>query len=113
MLAEITLKGGGLVDKIREGGHYKTISLFGKTFEIKYGYYEEYERARSEPVPIYPDLKENPVYTDDGYPIVTQMQELCEMGESKFQDGFCTDCKYFEHGDDLIGRCTCEANRKK
>ena len=101
------------MSKIRDGDLYKTISPFGKSFDIKYGYYEEYERTRGEPVPIYPDFKKESIYTEDGYPLVTQMQELCEQGESKFSDGICADCKYFEHGDDLIGRCTCEANRKK
>ena len=101
------------MNKARDGDLYKIVSLFGKSFHIKYGYYEEYERTRGEPIPIYPDFKKEPIYTEDGYPIVTQMQELCEMGESNFSDGICADCKYYEHGDDLIGRCTCEANRKK
>ena len=101
------------MNKARDGDLYKIVSLFGKNLHIKYGYYEEYERTHGEPIPIYPDFKKEPIYTDDGYPLVTQMQELCDMGESKFKEGLCADCKYYEHGDDLIGKCTCEANRKK
>ena len=38
--------------KIRDGDIYKIIELHGSTFELRYGYYEEYERGREEPVPI-------------------------------------------------------------
>ena len=79
------------MNKARDGDLYKIVSLFGKNLHIKYGYYEEYERTHGEPIPIYPDFKKEPIYTDDGYPLVTQMQELCEMGESKFKEGLCAD----------------------
>ena len=101
------------MNKARDGDIYKIVALDGKTFEIRYGYYEEYEKRRGEPIPIYPDFKEKPEYTDDGCPFVTQMQDLCEHGSSRFKDGFCIDCKYFEQGDDLIGVCRCPKNRKK
>lgn len=98
--------------KIRDGDLYRVVELFGQRFELRYGYYEEYERHSSEPVPIYPDLKKSPVYSEDGHPFVTQMQELCAHGESKFTDGCCVDCKHYSHGDDLIGICTNEKNVK-
>ena len=100
------------MNKGRDGDLYKIISLFGKSFEIRYGYYEEYERESGEPIPIYPDFVSCPVHTEEGYPFVTQMQELCEHGESDFSDAFCADCKHYRHGDDLIGICTCEKNKK-
>ena len=101
-----------VMNKIRDGDLYKIISLFGKKFEIRYGYYEEYERGRGEPIPIYPDFTRSPEYTDEGYPFVTQMQELCEHGESKLSDAYCVDCKYYRHGDEMIGICGCEKNKK-
>ena len=101
------------MNEIRDGDIYKIVQLFGKTFELRYGYYEEYERDRGEPVPIYPDFKSSPEYTEDGYPFVTQMQDICQYGKSKFPDGICVDCKYFKQCDDLIGICKCPKNRKK
>ena len=93
------------MNKAKDGELYKTISLGGKKFEIRYGYYEDYERESGEPIPIYPDFLKNPCQTDDGRPFVTQMQSLCEHGTSSFKDGFCVDCKHFIEGEDLIGIC--------
>lgn len=98
----------------REGDLYKVITTNGKTFEIKYGYYEEYERDSpyGEPLPIYPDFKQNPEYTKDGKPFVTQMQSICGNGSSSFKEGFCADCKFFENADELIGVCKNPINKK-
>ena len=97
------------MNQIKDGELYKRIILFNKDFEIRYGYYEEFEKKSkfSEPVPIYPDFEHKPVYTSDGYPFVTQMQSLCPHGDSSFPDGCCVDCSYYRQGDDLIGICTC------
>ena len=100
------------MNKIRDGDLYKIIELHGKVFELRYGYYEEFERERGDPLPIFPDFKNNPVYTKDGFPFVTQMQELCQYGSSSFKDGCCVDCAYYKQGDDLIGICTNEKNKK-
>lgn len=93
----------------KDGELYKKISLRGKDFEIRYGYYEDYEKESefNDPIPIYPDFEKDPIYTDDGYPFVTQMQSACKYGDSSFSDGFCVDCSYFMHGDDLVGICEC------
>ena len=98
--------------KIRDGDLYKVVRVCERDFVIRYGYYEEYERARGEPIPIYPDFRRTPEYTKDGQPFVTQMQELCEYGDSKFREGCCVDCRYYRQGDDLIGVCTCKQNEK-
>ena len=97
------------MDRAKDGELYKTIRLFDKDFEIRYGYYEEFERDSryGEPVPIYPNFEKEPAYTGEGYPFVTQMQCLCPYGDSKFSDGCCVDCSYFQQGDDLIGVCKC------
>lgn len=98
----------------REGALYKTLAVFDSTFEIRYGYYEDYERENElcEPVPIYPDFLKTPAYTENGYPFVTKMQELCGFGSSKFKEGCCADCPHYRHGEDMIGICGCEENRR-
>ena len=99
--------------KRMEGTLYNTIELYGNTFKIYYGYYEDYERESEygDPIPIYPDFLQSPLYTGDGYPFVTKMQSICEHGKSGFADACCADCPYFLHGADMIGTCRCEENR--
>jgi len=98
--------------KAKDGDLYKTVTLHGISFELRYGYYEEFERATGEPIPIYPDFIAAPVYTPDGRPFVTQMQELCSHGESSFAEGCCADCRYYIDGEDLIGICDYPGNRR-
>lgn len=101
------------MNKIRDGDLFKVVTVFGKRFELRYGYYEEYERRHGTPIPIYPNFKETPEYTSDGRPFVTQMQEQCKYGSSNFEEGLCVDCPYYRHGDDLIGICMCNKNKKE
>lgn len=99
----------------REGEVYKVIELYGKRFELKYGFYEDFERESKfgEPLPIYPNFLKEPIYTKSGYPFVTQMQDACEWLDSKIRfDACCADCLYFREGEDLIGICKCESRRK-
>ena len=96
----------------RDGDLYKVVTIHEVSFELRYGYYEEFERAVGEPIPIYPDFIKSPRYTKDGYPFVTQMQELCKYGESSFTEGCCADCRYFVDGEELLGICICPENRK-
>ena len=100
------------MNRVRDGDLYKILHLFGKVFEIRYGYYEKQGMFKGDPIPIYPDFKENPEYTPEGYPFVTQMQDICQYGNSRFKEGFCIDCKYFDQCDDMIGICRCPKNRK-
>ena len=67
-------------EKQKEGDLYKVIKAFGKTFEIYYGYYEESDRYSkySEPIEIYTDFIKNPLYTNEGVPFVTAIQNTCE-----------------------------------
>ena len=95
----------------RDGDPYKVITLHGKRFELRYGYYEEFERARGEPIPIYPDFKKEPLYTDAGYPFVTAMQDACPHHSGNAPFG-CHDCLYYKEGEELIGICTCEKNKR-
>ena len=96
----------------KDGDLYKVVTIHDVRFELRYGYYEEFEREIGEPIPIYPDFKRSPQYTSEGYPFVTQMQELCEHGESRFQEGCCADCHHFVDEGELFGICNCSENRK-
>ena len=102
-----------MLSKIKEGDLYKVVKFFGRTFELRYGYYEEYERKSkfNELVPIYPDFIKNPEYTDDGIPIVTEMQPVCKECEGAAE--ICFGCKFFKRGEELFGRCLNENKRKK
>ena len=102
-----------LLNTPNEGDVFKVISLKGQTFEIKYGYYEDFERKWGEPIPIYPDFINNPCYTDDGKPFVTQMQDACEHGGKRDAESFCVECNHFRYGEDLIGFCNLAKNKKR
>ena len=98
----------------KEGDLYKIITTHGKTFELRYGYYGECDR-RYEPNVIYPDFLSNPVYTDNGEPFVTMVQDACKSYSGKAKrtsDTTCYECKYFHSGEDWIGICTCLKNKK-
>ena len=100
-----------------EGELYKVVTTFGKTFELRYGYYQECDRQSPlcEPVVIYPDFLAEPVYTDNGEPFSTMVQDACKSykGEAKrTSNTTCAECKYFRRGEDWIGICTFPKNRK-
>ena len=101
----------------KEGDLYKVITTYGKTFELRYGYYEECDRQNPlcKPVVIYPDFLKEPVYTEEGMPLVTMMQDACEkyIGKNeKTPDTSCADCQYFQRGEEWFGVCTCQKNKK-
>ena len=97
----------------QEGDLFKVITLYGKTFEIRFGYYEEIDR-QNEPMEIYLDFTLNPVYTDDGFPFVTHMQAPCEYYRKKGTDSDrdCSTCWYLEQGEELIGVCRCKKRQR-
>ena len=100
----------------REGDLYKTILTFGKEFTLYYGYYEEIDRHSkyAEPTEIYPDFIKNPVFTENGAPFVTAIQNPCDYYD-KERDTVdkCADCKYFQKGEELFGICTHPNNKIK
>ena len=102
----------------REGDFYKVVTVFGRTFELRYGYYDEVDRQNPlcEPVILYPDFLTEPVYTEEGTPFVTVMQDACEAyrGETRrTPDTTCAECKYFKQGEEWFGICTYEKNQSK
>jgi len=104
-------------NKIHEGDLFDTIIVDGVSFEIRYGYYADFERERWEPMPIFPDLKTNPVYTTDGELIVTQMQDICEKYKrrpKRTDDERCADCIFFtSENKKLIGICRNAERRRR
>ena len=98
------------MQKAKEGDLYGIVEVFGKRFEIYYGYYEEYERKSryNDPVPIYPDLAKDPLYDSEGRPIVTEMQVACEHYVGSQSGDGCGRCKHFRKGEWLFGLCGCE-----
>ena len=102
----------------REGDLYKTVHTFGKSFELRYGYYDEIDRESlwCEPAIIYPDFLRTPIYTEEGEPFVTMMQDACIhfQGNSKrTEDSTCADCRYFRQGEEWFGICRRKRNENK
>ena len=98
----------------KEGDLYKVVNTYGRTFELRYGYYGECDR-KYDPDVIYPDFIQDPVYTDDGTPFVTMMQDACKSykGNAKrTPDTTCAECKYFRRGKEWFGICDCKKNKK-
>lgn len=97
-----------------EGELYKVIDIENITFKILYGYYDEGERDKVEPLPVFPDLKKKPVYTARGYPIVTAIQQPCKHYSPKNKERseeWCGDCIYYLNGTDEISVCGCKERR--
>lgn len=104
-------------EKHLEGDFYKKIELHGKSFALYYGYYEECDRVNPlcDPIVIYPDFLKDPVYTEDGAPFVTMMQDACDSYKGKArrnEDTTCAECKYFSRGEEWFGICTYAKNKK-
>ena len=102
----------------REGDLYKNVTTFGKTFELRYGFYEERDRQNPlcEPAILYPDFLKEPLFTDEGNPFVTVMQDACKSykGEAKrTADTTCAECKHFRQGEEWFGICTCPENKQE
>ena len=102
----------------KEGELYRVITTFGKSFELRYGYYDEGDRVNPlcEPAVIYPDFISSPEYTYGGEPFVTMIQDACNSykGERKrTQDTTCAECEHFKRGEEWFGVCTCDKNKKR
>ena len=94
----------------KEGDLYKIIRLYGKTFEIRYGFYEECDRHTlfAEPMEIYPDFIKEPRYTEDGIPFATAIQTPCEKFSGEMDDNStCEECSFYRSGEELLGICIC------
>ena len=98
----------------KEGDIYKIVKIDGYTFELRFGYYADFERETSEPVLLYPDLSEHKLYTNEGRQLVTAIQEPCVhyIGAGRRSgDECCCDCRYYIYPGEEIGICSYEENR--
>ncbi len=99
----------------KEGDLYKILHINGKTFEIRYGYNSEEERQRWSPTPIFPDFEKEPLFTEEGKPFVTAIQNVCEYYKPKEKvsgEEWCNDCTKFSLNNEMIGICE-ETNNLK
>lgn len=95
----------------REGDLHSVVTIGAYTFELRYGYCDERDRASGEPYILYPDLISMPHYTEEGYRIVTALQSVC--GHYLPPDGCepencCYTCNYYPDKKAEIGICGCE-----
>ena len=100
--------------EVKEGELYKRVHTFGKTFELRYGYYDDIDRIYPPDI-IYPDFLKNPAYTENGEPFTTMMQDACNYykgSTDRSPDTTCADCKYFNQGEEWFGICGCLQNKK-
>lgn len=99
----------------REGDIFDIVNVGGHQFTIRYGYYAEEERSTLDPLPIYPCFLTNPCYTEEGYPLVTRIQDACGHYRTRDQgegDGWCADCVYCTGNHSAIGICNCPHQMK-
>lgn len=101
----------------KEGDLYRVVTTYGKTFELRYGYYDERDRRNPlcGPTVIYPDFSESPPITERGEPFVTMVQDACVhyKGEApKTPDTTCSECLYFRAGEEWFGVCICPSRLK-
>jgi len=97
----------------QEGALYKDLTVAGHKFELRYGYYEECERQMCPPVVIFPDLMAQPLFSEEGYPLVTQVQDACPYYRANqgTEDHWCGDCIYYSGAHREIGICRCAQRR--
>lgn len=99
----------------QEGDLFKVMEVGGRSFEIRYGFYEESDRYNgfAEPMEIYPDFRKEPQYTAEGVPFATAMQEPCGHYDGAAEpDSTCADCRYYRQGEELLGLCECPVLQK-
>ena len=99
----------------REGDLFKVIRRHGKSFEIRYGFYEERDRHGSfaEPMAIYPDFVKEPCYTEEGIPFATAIQVPCKHFEGTLdENSVCEECRFYQPCEELLGLCLCSKRRQ-
>lgn len=100
----------------KEGDLYKRYVVDDHTFEIRYGFYIEEERGRVEPLPVFPDLVKDPVYTAAGEPVTALVQVPCghyAPRQAERSEGWCGDCIHYDGGKEEMGRCLCPLRRRE
>lgn len=99
----------------KEGDLHAVVIIGSHSFELRYGYCDERDRASGEPYILYPDLLTHPRFTEDGYRIVSALQSVCRhytIPEGQAKEDCCYTCDHYPDPHDEIGICKCEAMRK-
>jgi hypothetical protein len=98
-----------------EGALYKTVEIEGKRFSLYYGYYEECDRENPfcDPIPIYPDFLKDPIYTNEGYPFATDMQDACEHYGGHSPEEGCYSCRHYKKCEEFFGICLSPERRRR
>lgn len=97
-----------------EGDLYKVYTIDNLSFEIRYGYHVENERGRVEPLPIFPDMVADPVYTRSGIPVTAYVQAPCGHYAPRHHahpEEWCGDCLHYGGGREKMGCCLCPERR--
>lgn len=98
----------------REGELYRVITVADRSFTIRYGYYSDLDRESDELLPIFPDFILEPLYTNEGRPFCTRVQDACRNYASRSGrdgDNWCGDCKYYPDMKEEIGVCLCDKRK--
>lgn len=99
----------------QEGDLHSVIRIGPHCFELRYGYCDDKDRASGEPYILYPDLLNNPHFTEEGYRIVSALQNICphyKTPDGHEQEDCCYTCRHYPNSQDEIGICQCEHTRK-
>lgn len=99
----------------QEGDLHAVVTIGSHSFELRYGYCDERDRASGEPYILYPDLLTQPHFTDDGYRIVSALQSVCQyyaIPEGQTREDCCYTCRHYPNPQDEIGICKSEDMRK-
>ena len=94
----------------KEGDVYTVVTIENYTFELRYGYNEDYER-NGEPFVLYPDLESNLLYTKSGFRIVSAIQSTCENYKAfneKSKEDACYTCDFYSDRNADVGICQCK-----
>ena len=98
-----------------EGDIYKVLTVGGKEYVLRYGYYSEADREEGILIPLLPDFYASPEYTPEGYALATRVQDACPHYRSKngkSGENWCADCIYYPSTTDEIAVCQSENTRK-
>ena len=99
----------------REGDLHSVVTIGSHSFELRYGYCDERDRATGEPYILYPDLLTKPCYTEDGYRIVAALQSVCPyytLPHGREREDCCYTCDFYPDRQSEIGICRCEKTRR-
>jgi len=99
----------------REGELHSVVDIGPHSFELRYGYCDERDRATGEPYILYPDLLNVPHYTEDGYRIVAALQSVCQhyaVPNGREKEDCCYTCGHYPNRYAEIGICSCAKMRK-